>query len=189
MAQAAKGGKAPKAESVARAKGYLLKAIGKSQVSTVERILKAGYPIEEPIQSHGGQTSLMYAASVSEPEICGLLLQYGADLAAVDSVGRTPLHYCCRGGNVQNLRLLIEKITEHDKKELFEARTAGGITPLIAAIQSSNLYMVAQCLNSSFSPFAVDCTGRSCLDYARPFKAVEGEDICKLVGIAQEQWK
>ena len=52
MASSAKA-KAPKAESVIRAKGYLLKAIGKAQISTIERILKAGYPIETEIQSHG----------------------------------------------------------------------------------------------------------------------------------------
>ena len=55
----------------------------------------------------------------------------------------------------------------------------------MAAIQSANLYMVAQCLNSGFNPFAVDCTGRSCRDYARPFKRVEGEDIANLIDVAQ----
>ena len=119
----------------------------------------------------------MYAVSVSEPEVCELLLSYGADLAAKDSVGRTPLHYCCRGGNLQNLRLLIEKIEEQNKKELYEVRSNGGITPLISAIQSANMYMVAECLNKSFSPFAVDCTGRTCLDYAKPFKDLQGEDV------------
>ena len=68
---------------------------------------------------------------------------------------------------------------------MFEARSNGGITPLMAAIQSANLYMVAQCLNSGFNPFAVDCTGRSCRDYARPFKRVEGEDIANLIDVAQ----
>jgi len=92
--------KAPKAESVQKAKGYLLKAIMKAQVSTIERILKAGYPIETPIQSHGQQTPLMYAASVSEPEVVALFLTKGADLSAIDTCGRNALHYCCRGGNV-----------------------------------------------------------------------------------------
>ena len=87
---------------------------------------------------------------------------------------------------MQIFNLLVQKIIEAGKKDLFEERTYGGITPLIAAIQSSNLYMVAQCLNSGFNPFAVDCSGRSCLDYARPFKRVEGEDIQNLVKIAQD---
>ena len=54
----------------------------------------------------------MYAASVSEPEVVELLLKQGADLEAKDSVGRTTLHHCCRGGNVQIFNLLVEKITE-----------------------------------------------------------------------------
>ena len=71
-----------------RAKGFLLKAIQKAQVATVEKILKAGYPIEEPIQSHGRQTPLMYAASLSEPEVVTMILSYGADLSTRDSSGR-----------------------------------------------------------------------------------------------------
>ena len=56
--------KAPKPESVQRAKSFLIKAVGKNDPKTLERIMKAGYPIEEPIQSHGRQTPLMYAVSV-----------------------------------------------------------------------------------------------------------------------------
>ena len=41
--------KNPKAESVARAKTFLVKAINKNDPKTLERIMKAGYPIEEPI--------------------------------------------------------------------------------------------------------------------------------------------
>ena len=57
--------KPPKAESVIRAKAFLVKAIGKNDVKTVERIMKAGYPIEEPIQTFMRQTPLMYALATS----------------------------------------------------------------------------------------------------------------------------
>ena len=40
----------------------------------------------------------------------------------------------------------------------------------MSAIMSSNIYVVGFCLNSNFNPFAKDNTGRSCLDYAAPFK-------------------
>ena len=56
--------KQPRKESVIRAKSFLIKAINKNDPKTLERIFKAGYPIEEPIQSHGEQTPLMFAASV-----------------------------------------------------------------------------------------------------------------------------
>lgn len=42
--------KAPKQESVLRAKPFLIKSIQKNDVKTLEKIMKAGYPIEEPIQ-------------------------------------------------------------------------------------------------------------------------------------------
>lgn len=45
--------KSAKPESVQRAKQFLVKAIMKNDCKTLERILKAGYPIEEPIQSYG----------------------------------------------------------------------------------------------------------------------------------------
>jgi len=59
-----KNAKAPRKESVIRAKSFLVKAIQKNDPKTLERIMKAGYPIEEPIQSHGEQTPLMFAASL-----------------------------------------------------------------------------------------------------------------------------
>ena len=41
--------KPAKAESIQRAKSFLIKAINKNDPKTLERIMKAGYPIEEPI--------------------------------------------------------------------------------------------------------------------------------------------
>lgn len=70
-------------------------------------------------------------------------------------------------------------------RTLCETRTNGGITPLMAAIQSANVYMVGQCLNEGFNPFALDHLGKSCLDYAAPFKDVNGENIRNLIMTAQ----
>ena len=44
--------------------------------------------------------------------------------------------------------------------------------------------MVGQCLNSSFNPFACDFTGKTCLDYATPFKNVDGDNIKNLIKTA-----
>ena len=125
----------------------------------------------------------MYAASVGQPECLELLFTYKPDLRQADICGRTVLHYCCRGGNIQNLRLILSKITD---TTLLDARTKGGITPLMAAIQSANVYMVGHCLNSSFNPFMEDYTGKSCLDYATPFKDINGQNIRDLITTAQE---
>ena len=163
--------KKPKPESVLRAKQFLVKAIQKNDTKTLERILKAGYPIEEPMEEFGRKTPLMFAVSVGEPEIVEMLLNYKADIGARDICDRTPMHYCCRGGNIQNLRLLLSKLTD---QTLLESRTKGGVTPLMSAIQSGNVYMVGACLNASFNPFAKDFTGKSVVEYAEPFRDVNG---------------
>ena len=65
--------KNPKAESVIRAKTFLVKAINKNDPRTLERIMKAGFPIEEPIQPYGKVTPLMYAVTVGQSEVIEML--------------------------------------------------------------------------------------------------------------------
>ncbi len=103
----------------------------------MKRILDAKFPIEEPIQAfNGGQTVLMFAASVGQPEVLQLLIDRKADLTKADKAGRTALHYCCRGGNVQNLRVLLEAYNALPGEAVvhFEKRSNGGVTPLMDAI-------------------------------------------------------
>ena len=108
-----------------------------NDTKTLKRILDAKFPIEEPIQAYnGGQTALMFAASAGQPEVLQVLLDKGANLKLSDRVGRTALHYCCRGGNVQNLRVLLDAYNalEGEPTEHFEKRSNGGLTPLMDAI-------------------------------------------------------
>ena len=49
--------------------------------------------------------------------------------------------------------------------------------------------MVGHCLNSSFNPFTEDNTGKTCLDYAMPFKDINGQNIRELIKTAQSQWR
>ena len=65
--------------------------------------MAAKFPIEEPICSLGKVTPLMYAASQSSDVKClELLMNYGPNLQARDSSGRTVLHHACRGGVISN---------------------------------------------------------------------------------------
>ena len=66
-----------------------------------------------------------------------------------------------------------------EAQALLEARSTGGVTPLMAAIQSGNVYLVGMCLNSSFDPFAKDYTGRTCVDYSEPFKVTGNNQSLK----------
>ena len=84
----------------------------------------------------GGQTPLMFAVSIGDTECVLHLLEKGANISARDKVGRTALHYCCRGGNVQNLNVLLDwiKNKELDLGTLIEESSNGGLTPLMSAI-------------------------------------------------------
>ena len=128
----------------------------------------------------------MFAASNGHPEVLEMLLSHNASLTATDSFGRTVLHHCCRSGNLANVRLLLDRITD---TSLYEARSNGGVTPLMSAIQSGNPYIVGHCLNKSFNPFQRDYMGKTCRDYARPFSQVGGgHKVETLITTAMEQW-
>jgi len=58
-----------------------------------------------------------------------------------------------------------------------EARTVGGVTPLMYAVQSGNIYIVGECLNRGFNPFSKDNLGQSADDYAKHFILVNGQNI------------
>jgi ankyrin repeat protein len=55
----------------------------------------------------------------------------------------------------------------------FEARTRGGETPLMSAIQSGSKRTVAECLNRGFNPFAFTNLLMTPLDFAKKFPTVD----------------
>lgn len=65
------------------------------------------------------------------------------------------------------------------------ARTFGGQTPLICAVQSGNIYVVAECLNKHFNPFDCDGLMLGPIDYAKQFQNVEGNNLAQLIEKAQ----
>ena len=89
----------------------------------------------------------------------------------MDKFGKMALHHGCRGGSLDNVRTLLENITD---QSMYEARSSGGVTPLMNAVMSGNPYIVGFCLNHSFNPFMQDYMGQTCLDYAAPFVRVGG---------------
>ena len=55
-----------------------------------------------------------------------------------------------------------------------EAKTNGGVTPLMAGIQSGALHVVNELLEAGCSPLAVDVLGQTAKDYAKKFTNVNG---------------
>ena len=97
-------------ESVIRARPFMCKAIVENHVSNLQRIFKANYPVNEPISSECGITPLMHCCAMGKTDCLIEIIEQGADFTLRDRAGRTALHYCCKGGSQENLKLLLEKM-------------------------------------------------------------------------------
>ena len=69
-----------------------------------------------------------------------------------------------------------------------DAVSNAGVTPLMMAIESGNIQLVAEALNSNLNPFLKDALGRQALDYAQAFRDVMGHDMRELIQRAMDQW-
>ena len=84
---------------------------------------------------------------------------------------------------------IIEKLVDDFEDEIeIEIQTLGGTTPLMEAVNSGDVEVVAKCLNSSFSPFPKDCLGQTARDMAARFPNKDGTNMQKLIDLAIEQW-
>ena len=54
----------------------------------------------------------MFAAVSGYPEVIYGLLELGADVSATDKFGKMALHHGCRGGSLDNVRTILENITD-----------------------------------------------------------------------------
>ena len=113
-----------------------------------------------------------------------MLKQYNPNVNAQDSTGRTALHFACRAGNLKMLQRLIAWDGINT-----DVRTCGGETPLMAACQSGEIYVVGECLNNNFNPFLENSLKQSARDYASLFPNVYGHDLKSILDTAIEQWK
>ena len=67
-----------------------------------------------------------------------------------------------------------------------DAASNAGVTPLMMAVQSGDIQVVAKCLNNNFNPFLKDALGRTALDYASHYKDMLGEDMKDILNQAMD---
>ncbi len=72
----------------------------------------------------------------------------GPDTNKVDKYGRSAIHFACRSGNLNTLNELLK--SEELEYDVF---TNAGVTPLMMAVESKNIELVAACLRANLNPF------------------------------------
>ena len=127
---------------------------------------------------------MMHVAATCSADNVRQILTLNPDVNKQDSIGRTALHFACRAGKIDTFEVLVE----NDDIDV-DSVTKAGMTPLMAAVESGNIELVAKCLNERLNPFLKDALGRTSLEYAQHFRDVMGHDMRQLIVTAMEQWE
>ena len=89
-------------------------------------------------------------------EATALVIGLGPDVNKKDNIGRTALHFACRRGSLEIFQLLLQ-VENID----YDIQTASGVTPMMNAVHSGNVKLVAECLNNNLNPFLKDGLDRT----------------------------
>ena len=166
--------KSSKKSSQDRARKFLIKAVNDDNPTIIKRIIDAGFDINEPIRDFPYATLLMYAATEGQEEALKQIIKLNPDVTKCDTSGRNVLHMTMSAGQMGTLAILME---DPKFECLHESRTIGGLTPLMTALQCSNIYAVGECLNAGMNPFAYDRLGQTAYEYAAPYRNINGQDM------------
>ena len=143
-----------------RAKTIIMTAINKGKIEPVIKILQQLLPVDESIMD-GNITTLMLVAGKGSGSDIKRVLALNPDINRVDSYGRTAIHFSCRSGNIETFNELVA--LEDLEYDVF---TNAGVTPLMMAVESRNIELVAACLRANFNPFLHDALQNKAMDYA-----------------------
>ena len=114
----------------------------------------------DTILNKDGQTALMQYASALNLASAQMMLRLGSNPNAIDSFGRTTLHYLCQADvDAKILPWLIAKNTHSNRFLCVNAQTLGGVTPLMLACQVGNAKIIVELLKNGASPFLKDQLG------------------------------
>lgn len=121
------------------------------------RMLMAHPAIRIDQPAANGNTALMMAALKGNRSAVLMLLERGA---AVNRAGWTPLHYAAASGNVEILKLLL------DREANIDSRAPAGTTPLMMAAQEGQGDAVRLLLARGANAYLVDQQKRTALRIA-----------------------
>ena len=158
-----------------RAKQSMVGSISQGIMEPCMNIVQSGFPVDDPIIDCG-ITILMHVAATCDAQQLRQILTLRPQVNARDDIGRTALHFACRAGKEENFDVLMES-EDID----FDAVTNAGVTPLMTAVESGDIQLVAKCLNERLNPFLKDALDRTAFDYAQHFRDVLGHDMRQLI--------
>ncbi len=117
--------------------------------------------VDVSIKSNVGLTAAMYAVAFKQPQLAKALLPLmGTDTDDADLEGFTMLHYACQYGQVEIVKLLLERDQERNQERnsgSVNRASNAGETPLMMAARTSNLVIVKQLLAAGA---AAGCSNR-----------------------------
>ena len=114
----------------------------------------------------------------SDPAVCRVLIDAGADIATKDEDGRTPLHYACYSGALDVVEMLVEEGAGVRVKD-----DSDGVSPLDTACESGALNVVKMLVGVGAGVCVTDNAGFTCLIRAARFGHTE--TVRYLVGLPQ----
>jgi ankyrin repeat protein len=124
----------------------------------IELFLKAGMNIN--VRDKDGNTALMLASMVGDPQIVNLLIGKGADINARSAAGYTALMYVSSKGDTAMAKLLIKKGTD------VNIRNNDGDTALMLASLNGNLEAAKLLVESGADVNIRDNKGNTALKYS-----------------------
>ena len=121
-----------------------------------------------------------------------MMLKLGSNPNAIDSFGRTTLHFLCEADTKgEVLPWLIQKNTHENRFLCINAQSTSGVTPLMLACKVANAKIIVELLKNGASPFLKDQLGRQAENYfvINPKERNHHQSqIPKLIEKAKYQW-
>jgi len=107
-------------------------------LAETDRLLKKGVPVDSPDthEHNSGETPLMKAVLNGDTRMVKLLLQYGADINALDKQGESALLVAAYMGDEKMVRYLVNQGAR------LKTRSAKGVTPLLTAADQGHFNLV-----------------------------------------------
>lgn len=129
------------------------------------------------LRGNYGGSVLHFASQLGSPEIVQVLLDFGADVNAVDDINETPLHWVAHKGPIENMKLLI------DAGANINARSSDGdrnidffAQPIHWAAYLGTSEKVLTLLEAGADPNSLTNKGVSVWDYAQQNEKLLGSD-------------